>query len=164
MAKNIFFIMGVSGTGKTTIGKLLAAELEIPFFDGDDYHPKGNIKKMTSGIALNDTDRYGWLLALNQLAKENKNRGAIIACSALKEKYRILLKNNIEPKARFIFLEGTYTQIKSRIDSRERHFMSSTLLKSQFETLEAPDSAITVSIMQTPEKMIQQILKQLKND
>ena len=157
-------MMGVSGTGKTTIGKLLAAELKIPFFDGDDYHPKENIEKMASGMALNDDDRYGWLLALNQLAKERKNLGAVIACSALKKEYRTLLKNEIEAETEFIFLQGSYTDVKSRIDSREGHYMSSALLKSQFETLEVPDDAITVSILQTPKKIIQQILKELKND
>ncbi len=156
--------MGVSGTGKTTVGKLLAAEFDIPFFDGDDYHPEENIKKMISGNALNDDDRHDWLVALNQLAIENKKKGGVIACSALKEKYRTLLKDNIKEGVIFIYLEGTFDAIKKRLDSRENHYMSSTLLKSQFETLEPPNDALTISILKTPKEITKEILKQLKND
>jgi gluconokinase len=154
--------MGVSGTGKTTIGNLLSQALDIPFFDGDDFHPQTNIDKMASGQALNDDDRYDWLAALNQLAKNNKTKGAIIACSALKEKYRVQLSNKIEVKTVFIYLKGTFDEIKSRLDSREGHFMTSALLKSQFDTLEPPTEAITVSIIQTPKQIIKEILNHLK--
>lgn len=154
--------MGVSGTGKTTIGNLLSQALDIPFFDGDDFHPQANIDKMASGQALNDNDRYDWLAALNQLAKNNKTKGAIIACSALKEKYRVQLSSKIEVKTVFIYLKGTFDEIKSRLDSREGHFMTSTLLKSQFDTLEAPTNAITVSILQTPKQITNEILNHLK--
>jgi len=162
MNKTIFIVMGVSGTGKTTIGKLLANTLNIPFYDGDDYHPKENIEKMRAGKPLNDADRYGWLAALNKLSNDNKTKGAVIACSALKVKYRKQLKENITNYIVFIYLEGTYEQIKSRLDSRENHFMSSKLLKSQFATLEPPTNAITASIEQTPEQIISQIISQLK--
>lgn len=162
MRKTIFFVMGVSGTGKTTIGKLLAEELAIPFFDGDDYHPKENTAKMASGNALNDNDRYGWLAALNELANKNKEIGAVIACSALKEKYRTQLKTKIEKETVFVYLKGSYTEIKSRLDSRKGHFMTSTLLKSQFDTLEPPSEAIIVSITLTPEQILKEILNQLK--
>lgn len=154
--------MGVSGTGKTTIGNLLSQALDIPFFDGDDFHPQANIDKMASGQALNDNDRYDWLATLNQLAKNNKTKGAIIACSALKEKYRVQLSNKIEVKTVFIYLKGTFDEIKSRLDSREGHFMTSALLKSQFDTLEPPTEAITVSIIQTPKQIIKEILNHLK--
>jgi gluconokinase len=162
MNKSIFYIMGVSGTGKTTIGNLLSQALDIPFFDGDDFHPQANIDKMASGQALNDNDRYDWLATLNQLAKNNKTKGAIIACSALKEKYRVQLSNKIEVKTVFIYLKGTFDEIKSRLDSREGHFMTSALLKSQFDTLEPPTEAITVSIIQTPKQIIKEILNHLK--
>lgn len=162
MRKTIFFVMGVSGTGKTTIGKLLAKKFAIPFFDGDDYHPKENIAKMASGNALNDDDRFGWLAALNKLAIQNKNIGAVIACSALKKKYRIQLKTKIEEEAVFVYLKGSYAEVKVRLDSREGHFMTSTLLKSQFDVLEPPTDEIAVSIMLTPEQILQEILNQLK--
>ncbi|MFD2586820.1 gluconokinase [Croceitalea marina] len=164
MRKTIFFVMGVSGTGKTTIGKLLAKENHMPFFDGDDYHPKENIKKMASGNALNDDDRFDWLAELNKLAIENKTHGAVIACSALKKNYRVRLKDKIEEKAIFIHLEGAYEDIKKRLDNRENHYMTSALLKSQFEILEPPTEAITISILNTPKEIILKILSQLKND
>lgn len=162
MNKTIFFIMGVSGTGKTTIGTLLASALGIPFFDGDDYHPKENITKMAAGEPLNDDDRYGWLTALNSLAKKNKIEGAVIACSSLKEKYRVQLIEKINKETVFIYLEGSYDQIKSRLDSRENHYMTSALLKSQFEALEPPKNAISISIMDEPKKILNIILNQLK--
>lgn len=162
MSKTIFFIMGVSGTGKTTIGTLLAKELDIPFFDGDDYHPKENIVKMAAGNPLNDDDRYAWLAALNELAIKNKEIGAVIACSALKKKYRKQLKVNVQEESEFIYLKGTYEEIKSRLDNRKGHYMSSKLLKSQFDTLEPPKKAIKVSILLSPEQILQEILNQLK--
>lgn len=162
MSKTIFFIMGVSGTGKTTIGKLLAKKLDISFFDGDDYHPKENIAKMAAGNPLNDADRYAWLTALNELAIKNKKTGAVIACSALKEKYRVQLRTKIEEETVFVYLKGSYIEVKSRLDSREAHFMTSALLKSQFDTLEPPLEGIMVSIMQTPEQILKEILNQLK--
>ena len=162
MDKSIFYIMGVSGTGKTTIGNLLAKALEIPFFDGDDFHPQVNVDKMASGQALDDNDRYDWLAALNQLAINNKTKGAVIACSALKEKYRVQLSSKIEMETVFIYLKGTFAEIKSRLDSREGHFMTSALLKSQFETLEPPTEAITISILKTPKQIIKEILDHLK--
>ena len=162
MSKHVCFIMGVSGTGKTTIGKLLSKELGVPFFDGDDYHSKENIEKMASGQPLNDDDRFGWLAKLNLLAKEHKTKGGIIACSALKEKYRIQLTTDIETDTRFIYLKGSFAEIKERLDSRDNHYMTSTLLKSQFDVLEPPKKAITVSIMETPKQIVKEILSQLK--
>lgn len=154
--------MGVSGTGKTTIGNLLAKALTVPFFDGDDFHPQANINKMAAGLPLNDNDRYDWLATLNQLAKNNKTKGAVIACSALKEKYRVQLSSTIEMKTVFVYLKGTFAEIKSRLDSREGHFMTSALLKSQFNTLEPPTDAITVSILHTPKQITKEILNHLK--
>lgn len=158
----VFYVMGVSGSGKSTVGKLLAESLEIPFFDGDDFHPKENIEKMSNGIPLNDEDRQGWLLTLNDLAKnELSQNSCVIVCSALKEKYRELLSTSIEAHVKWIHLVGTYNQILDRMNNRENHFMSSSMLQSQFETLEAPERAINVDINLNPNDIIKYIIKQI---
>lgn len=154
--------MGVSGTGKTTIGKLLSKAHGYPFFDGDDYHPKENIEKMSSGQPLNDNDRKSWLQSLNTLAHNQLKSGAIIACSALKEKYRNTLSLGITEQIVFIYLKGTFEHVKNRLESRKGHFMSSVLLQSQFDTLEEPDDAIEISIELSPEKIIKTIQNSLK--
>nr|WP_299068813.1 gluconokinase [uncultured Allomuricauda sp.] len=159
-SQKVFILMGVSGTGKSTIGNLLSNKLGIPFFDGDDFHPEANIKKMGAGIPLSDDDRQGWLIRLNELAKEYKFNGAIIACSALKESYREMLQNEMENQLQFVHLEGTFELIKSRLENRKDHFMPLELLKSQFETLEPPQDAITVSISLTPEDIVHHIVNQ----
>ncbi|NKI32551.1 gluconokinase [Croceivirga thetidis] len=161
MDKTIFYIMGVSGCGKSTIGKLLAAELELPFFDGDDYHPQENIKKMQSGQALDDNDRNGWLKRLNTLASEHHKKGAVIACSALKERYRTILSHELKEKVSFIFLNGTFDEIHSRLKNRKGHFMPTALLQSQFETLEIPTEAIEVPVSLELKEQLKIILSAL---
>ena len=158
--KPILYVMGVSGSGKSTTGKLLAETLTIPFIDGDDYHPKANIEKMAGGTPLNDDDRKGWLLTLNELAKSNEPQGAVIVCSALKKSYRELLKNGLD-HCRFIYLKGNLEQINRRLQQRKNHFMPANLLQSQFDTLEEPKHAIIVSADLTPEETIQEITQQL---
>ncbi|SNQ42465.1 NADP-dependent phosphogluconate dehydrogenase [Cellulophaga lytica] len=154
--------MGVSGVGKSTIGSLLAKELSIPFFDGDDYHPKENILKMSKGEPLNDNDRLGWLQTLNKLAiQQLKNKGCIIVCSALKESYRTILSATITQHTKWVFLKGSFNLITERINARKDHFMSSDLLKSQFYILEEPKNAITVSISLTPNTIVKVIQKKL---
>ncbi|WP_373519105.1 tRNA (adenosine(37)-N6)-dimethylallyltransferase MiaA [Pricia sp.] len=159
--KHIFFVMGVSGSGKTTIGKLLAKKLGIAFFDGDSYHPEANVQKMAQGHPLNDDDRKGWLERLNELAQEHENQGAVIACSALKGKYRKLLRQGIE-KIDFVYLEGSFDLISKRLTDRKGHFMPPELLRSQFEALEIPNHAISVSIDATPSEIVSDIMVQLK--
>jgi len=159
----IVFIMGVSGVGKSTIGNLLSEALGIPFFDGDDYHPEENILKMSNGQALNDKDRQGWLETLNDLAKrELQGQGAIIACSALKTSYREILNRQIQKDVHWVFLNGTFEEIKKRIGGREGHFMSVDLLQSQFDSLEVPEHAIDVDISLTPKKIVEVISNQLE--
>lgn len=161
--ERVFFIMGVSGTGKSTIGKLLSETLHIPFFDGDDYHPAANIEKMASGKSLNDDDRHGWLLKLNELGVTHKDKGVVIVCSSLKRKYRDLLTKDI-PNHFFIYLEGSFELIYKRLNSRENHFMPINLLQSQFDTLEVPkqpESVITVPISSTPDEIIKEIINQI---
>lgn len=152
--------MGVSGSGKSTIGLKLANELNISFFDGDDFHPESNVEKMKSGIPLNDNDRIGWLEKLNQLALEHLTNGAVIACSALKEKYRETLLSGLKEKGEIVYLKGTFDEIRFRLEQRKGHFMPIELLKSQFETLEEPEDVITVSIMKAPENIIEEIIAQ----
>ena len=154
--------MGVSGTGKTTIGKLLSSALHLPFYDGDDYHPEVNITKMASGKPLDDDDRLGWLVALNELLTSKNNTGAIVACSALKNAYRTILSKGLEESLHFVYLKGSFEEVKSRMERRKGHFMPLELLKSQFDTLEEPNNAITVSILGTPDEIVQEILDELQ--
>ncbi|MBP0904925.1 NADP-dependent phosphogluconate dehydrogenase [Mariniflexile gromovii] len=154
--------MGVSGCGKSTIGKLLSEKLNIPFFDGDDFHPQSNIDKMSSGMPLNDEDRYGWLVALNQLAnKQLKNNSCIIVCSALKKSYREILSTDIQNQVKWVHLAGSFNQIFERLNNRANHFMSSDLLQSQFDTLESPKEALEINIGLKPEDIVERITKEL---
>ena len=157
----ILFVMGVSGSGKSTIGQLLAEKLNIPFFDGDSFHPEINVKKMSEGKPLNDDDRQGWLERLNEIALDNISTGAVIVCSALKEKYRTILSHNLEDQYKFIYLNGSFELINKRLNERMNHFMPKELLQSQFNTLEAPIEAIIISIDQTPGEIIKDITKKL---
>jgi len=154
----VYIIMGVSGCGKSTIGELLAKKLEIPFFDGDDFHPEANVTKMANGIPLNDEDRKGWLQSLNDLIIEHKVNGVVIACSALKEKYREQLKKDIEDKMVFVYLAGSFDEISIRLKERKNHYMPIDLLKSQFDILEPPKEAISVSILLSPEEIVSKII------
>lgn len=149
--------MGVSGCGKTTVGKLLAAATGIPFVDADAFHPKENIEKMANGIALTDADRKPWLENLNQALKQkSQEKGMILACSALKESYRNILSQGIET-LQWIYLKGDFELIQQRMEKRE-HFMNVNLLQSQFDTLEAPTYGLQLSIQEKPETIVKHIL------
>ncbi|MDC6351732.1 gluconokinase [Zeaxanthinibacter sp. PT1] len=153
--------MGVSGSGKSTIGKLLADAIAFPFFDGDDFHPKANVEKMAAGHPLNDKDRLGWLQALNKIARKQQPEGAVIVCSSLKAEYREILSRGLEGSVHFIFLQGSFEEIYERLKLRKGHFMPPELLRSQFETLEVPENAITVSITPPPQEIVENIKKKL---
>ncbi len=161
IGSKVIFIMGVSGCGKSLIGQQLAKELDIPFVDADDHHPEANIEKMSQGIPLNDEDRIPWLNELNRIAKVQYSQGCVIACSALKEEYRLRLMNSIESQAVWVYLKGSYDQIFERMNRRENHFMGSIMLQSQFDTLEEPDNAITISVKDSPEAIVGQLKKTL---
>ncbi|WP_225036713.1 NADP-dependent phosphogluconate dehydrogenase [Winogradskyella sp. SM1960] len=158
----VIFVMGVSGCGKSTIGKRLAQELEIPFFDGDDFHSKANIKKMSNGQPLTDADRQGWLETLNELAKTQVAKSnCVIVCSALKEAYRNTLSLGIEAATKWVFLNGSFNQIYNRVNKRSNHYMPSGLLQSQFDTLEKPKDAIEIDISLTPKDIIKTLKENL---
>lgn len=158
----IIFIMGVSGSGKTTIGEKLAAKMGLPFFDGDDFHTPSNKEKMNRGIPLTDDDRKDWLIQMNNAAKDQaKLAGAVIACSALKEKYRTILSSGITIPLYWVFLQGSFELIKKRMEDRKDHFMPAGLLSSQFDALEIPDNCITIDISNSPDKIVDMIISQV---
>ena len=134
-------IMGVSGSGKSTIGKLLAERLSLRFFDGDDFHSENNVQKMSLGQPLTDDDREDWLASLAELILAEKP--IVLACSALKKEYREYLSRS-DISLRFIFLDIPYEVARKRLASREGHFMPVSLLDSQFETLQRPRNAINM--------------------
>lgn len=154
--------MGVSGSGKSTVGKALALHLGIPFADGDDFHPSENVAKMAAGHPLDDDDRKDWLGAIHAYAKKQVQKGgAVIACSALKQKYREQLMLGIDSSVKWVYLQGDFELILQRMQARRGHFMPEALLQSQFDTLEEPARAIQVSIRHAPELILKEILHQL---
>ncbi len=137
----VVVVMGVSGCGKTTIGQGLAEYLDCPFYDGDNFHPPENIAKMSSGTPLNDDDREPWLRRLHSMITDHlaRDETAVIACSALKKKYRNLLRGNIKGVL-FIYLKGNFDLIWQRMTARQGHYMRAEMLQSQFAALEEPDN------------------------
>lgn len=134
--------MGISGSGKSTIGKSLSENLGIPFLDADDFHPQENVKKMSRGIPLNDDDRWPWLGAIVEYVMQAHRREFILACSALKQSYRDYLGQRLHNQ--YLFLELSEEEAEKRLNQRKDHFMPKTLVKSQLETLEPPTDAITI--------------------
>lgn len=151
--------MGVSGSGKTTVGILLSQQTGIPFFDGDDFHSPANKTKMGAGTPLTDEDRISWLNTLHQLALDHSpKKGAIIACSALKEKYRLILSEGLIDNLKWIVLKGGYDLIHERMMRRKDHYMPAGLLQSQFEAMEYPDYGQVFDIDASPALMVKAIL------
>lgn len=156
--QKIYFICGVSGSGKSTVGKLLAKKLNVAFIDGDDFHSQDNIKKMKAGNALNDEDRKGWLTSIHNYINQSEN-SIVCACSALKEKYRKTLLSNSNKTYYWIFLNGKKEVIHKRMQKRKGHFMPENLLSSQFDILEIPSYALTFSINKTPNFIVEKIIQ-----
>ena len=161
----IVIVFGVSGAGKTTIGKLLAKRLGWQFLEADDFHPRGSIEKMRDGLPLTDEDRWPWLKLLREqierslAAKEN----AVLACSALKRKYRERLR--VGDNVKFVLLRGDYALVEKKLHSRRGHFMNPDLLQSQFADLEEPESdedAVTIELGRTPEELVEEIKTKLR--
>jgi gluconokinase len=150
-----FLIMGVAGSGKTTLGRALADQLGWDYFDADDFHSVENISKMATGIPLSDSDREPWLVELNHilLSTLRENRHPILACSALKRSYRSQLLAGVDGIA-IVYLKGNYDLIWSRISSREGHYMKSNMLQSQFDSLEEPENALVLDIHLPLETML----------
>jgi gluconokinase len=155
----IVLVMGVSGSGKNTVGEPLAQRLGWKFIDGDDYHPPENVKKMAAGIALQDEDRWPWLDRLNAILRQEKD--AVVACSALKEAYRRRLLAGLFPYT-IVHLRGSFELIRSRVEARKHRYMPASLLQSQFDTLEPPRDAIDVDVSADVETSLQTILAALK--
>jgi len=148
----VIVIMGVSGSGKTTVGEVLAADLGWTFVEGDDYHPPENVAKMTGGTPLTDADRKPWLKALRERidAACAADENLIVACSALKDEYRDFLEQHDPACVYYVYLHGSEELIRKRLEARTGHFMNPALLHSQFVTLEPPDGEITVDAAPAP--------------
>jgi gluconokinase len=158
----IVVLMGVSGSGKTTVGKILARQLGWTFLDADDYHPAANVEKMHRGISLNDEDRRPWLQALRERLDEASARGenVVLACSALKHAYQDYLERDVPGQVHYVHMRGSENLIR-RLAGRTGHFMNPGALHSQFETLEPPEDALQVDITPGPEAIAAEIRRRL---
>ncbi|MEH2359475.1 gluconokinase [Nostoc sp.] len=156
----IIIVMGVSGSGKTTIGKLLADSLEWEFSDADAFHSPENVEKMRRGIPLSEVDRMPWLQDLQTAIKHwlQENQNVVLACSALKDSYRqFLVLDSDRNRIKLVYLKGSYELIQMRLQERHNHYMSEKLLNSQFYTLEEPLDSISMDIAQPPQLIVQNI-------
>jgi gluconokinase len=164
----VVIVMGVEGSGKTTVGTLLAQKLGWGFADADDFHPSENIRKIAQGIPLTDADRAPWLAALRAAIEKwiAEGKDIVLACSALKRSYRQELAGSesgaSQGAIRFVYLKGSYDLILGRLRARHGHFATPSILKSQIEDLEEPENAITVSIEPPPEAIVAEIIRKLK--
>jgi gluconokinase len=159
----ILVLMGVSGSGKTTVGKELAHQLGWTFVDADDFHPPANVAKMHRGEPLTDKDRRPWLAAIHERLLEAylRHENVVLACSALKHAYRDYLQHEDPDRIYFVYLRGSEELIRQRLAARKGHFMNPALLHSQFETLESPEDAIEVDITPPPHEIAANIRRKL---
>lgn len=160
----IIIVMGVSGCGKSTIAKGISSKLNIPFIEGDDLHPASNVEKMSQSIPLNDDDRWPWLDLLGYALKD-KQDGVVASCSALKRSYRERLNTAVGDSILFIYLDGSRETLLKRVQTREDHFMPTSLLDSQLETLEIPDHkelSVSISIENSIDEIIEESILKIK--
>ncbi|HET8754224.1 MAG TPA: gluconokinase [Salinimicrobium sp.] len=158
----VYLVTGVSGSGKSTIGKILSKKINVPYYDADDFHPDSNIQKMKNSIPLFDADRDSWLDELAKKIKEwNGKEGAVLACSALKEKYRKHLQTIPMEEMTWIFLHADYDVIYDRIKNRKNHYFKAELLHTQYEALETPEYGIHVNVDKSIPEIIDEILEKI---
>ncbi len=160
-------VMGVSGAGKSTVGKLIATRLDCPFRDADSFHPPANIEKMSRGEPLTDEDRWPWLQAIAGWIDEHRKASTtcVVTCSALKRAYRDIVTAKQSADVRLVYLKGDFALIAARLKARKGHFMPPELLKSQFDALEEPaadENAIVVTIEETPDEIAGDVARALK--
>ena len=157
----IVLLMGTAGSGKTTVGELLASQLGWEFADGDSFHSPANIEKMSCGLPLNDADRIPWLNSIREAMEQwiVQRRNVVLACSALKKSYRERLQMNSGVK--LVYLKGSYGLLRERLHERKGHYATEQLLASQFADLEEPTDAITIDVARTLEEIVTEIRKQL---
>ena len=157
----LIIVMGVAGSGKTSVAEALAEALDWPFYDADYYHSEANIAKMSRGEPLSDEDRESWLAALAAVLREHAlaRENAILACSALKQRYRDRL--HVDRSVRWVYLKGDFDVIMARLQERTEHYMKPNMLASQFAALEPPENAVTVDIRAPIPEIVDEIRKQL---
>ena len=151
-------VMGVSGSGKTTVGAALAQRLSVPFADADDFHPPANIAKMTAGRPLDDRDRYPWLETIAGWLAAHADQGGVVSCSALKRSYRAILTSQA-PQSVFVHLHGERDVVAARVAGRPGHFMPAALVNSQFDTLEplaSDESGVVIDLDQPVDVLVEQ--------
>lgn len=161
----VIIVMGVSGSGKSTVAQALALALNLRYFDADNFHSDVNKAKMASGHALTDADRQPWLdgLASGIAQWQSQDQGAVLACSALKESYRTRLINNSQ-QVKLVYLKASYEEIHKRLEQRQNHFMKADMLKGQFATLEEPQDAIVVRACLDLETIVEKVKAALKTN
>lgn len=155
-SKPLVVVMGVSGSGKSTVGALLAESLGVPFIDADDLHPRSNVDKMAAGMPLNDDDRWPWLELVGRSLAERASSGAVVACSALRVSYRDAIRRKA-PSTRFVLLEGSRDILAGRLAQRVDHFMPPNLLDSQLDALEpfgASERGVVIAITDPPSVVV----------
>ncbi len=162
MNRPIIILMGVSGSGKTTVGELLSKQTGIPFFDGDDFHSPANVAKMAAGTPLTDADRAGWLADLaRHIGQWEQATGAILACSALKESYRTTLQAGAQCPLTWVFLTGDPALLLQRMSARQGSYMKANMLDSQLQTLEMPTYGLHLNVADTPQQLVDKIVAYL---
>jgi gluconokinase len=159
----VILVMGATGAGKTTVGKLLAQSLRWIFLDADDFHSTANREKMHRGIPLSDSDRAPWLAAIHEelVRRNGEGQDVVLACSALKQEYRDTLGSGLHVK--IVFLRGSAEQLRNNLAARQHHFAGEDLVPSQLATLEEPSGAIVEDIVLTPEEIVDRICSRLRS-